>query len=188
MNTVSYDVQSAEKASRVELFVRIIWGIISLIVMSILGIIAYICYVLEWLAILITGKRVSALDGMLKTFVTYNAQMTSYMSLLTDERNPIMPSSSASMNTLKYSVNSSVNASRIELIIRFIWSIPTSIVLSILSIIAYVCYVLQWIAILILGKRIMALNGVIKALVKYSVLYTTYFFLVTDERSPLIPG
>jgi hypothetical protein len=91
MKTVQYDVQSDPKASRVELFVRIVWGLISMIVLWIFGIIACICLILQWLYILVSGKRSMELNKVIKLFVRYQNEVISYLYLLTDERNPILP-------------------------------------------------------------------------------------------------
>jgi uncharacterized membrane protein len=91
MKTVQYDVQSDQKASRVELFVRIIWGIISMIVLWILAVIAGICFILQWLYILVSGKRSTELNKVIKIYVRYQVGVISYLYLLTDERNPILP-------------------------------------------------------------------------------------------------
>ncbi|VVC02400.1 Uncharacterised protein [uncultured archaeon] len=57
MKSVSYDAEYDEKAGRVELFIRFFWAIPSVIVMMVLGLVAEICFVLQFLHILILGKR-----------------------------------------------------------------------------------------------------------------------------------
>lgn len=91
MKTVSLNVQSAQRASRVELFVRIVWGLVSGIVLCIYGIIAAICLVIQWLIILITGKRNIPLNNIIRGYFYYRARLEAYLLLLTDERSPIIP-------------------------------------------------------------------------------------------------
>ncbi len=91
MKTLKIEVKSDPKASRLELFVRIIWAILGCIVLSIFGIIAAICMVLQWLYILITGKRSKSLAEVLKLYLFYRFRLEGYLLMLTDERSPIIP-------------------------------------------------------------------------------------------------
>ena len=80
-------------------------------------------------------------------------------------------------------------ASRLEvLIIRWLYMIPVSIVMFIFGIVMYICFALEWLAMLILGKRISALNNILHAYVKWVTPVCAYIFLLTDERPPIIPS
>jgi Domain of unknown function (DUF4389) len=91
MKTLKIEVKSDKKASRVELFVRILWAIISGIVLFFFGIVAIICIVLHWFYILITGKRSKSLNDVMKSYLFYRCRLEGYLFMLTDERSPIIP-------------------------------------------------------------------------------------------------
>jgi len=91
MKTVKMTITSADKASRLELFVRIPWFIITAIILWIYTIIALICMVVQWFYILITGKRQKTLNNVIRVYVIYRAKFGAYLSLLTDERSPLLP-------------------------------------------------------------------------------------------------
>ncbi len=91
MKTVRVDIKSQEKASRVELFVRIVWVIVSAIVLWLFSILACICTVIQWLYILVTGKRHRGLNNLLRIYVIYKTKLGAYAHMLTEERNPIFP-------------------------------------------------------------------------------------------------
>jgi len=93
MKTVKYEVTFGEPANRLELFVRIVWAIPSYIVMVVLGIILYICLALQWLHILILGKRHKLLHDWIVKALTYDFKWMSYFCLATEERNPLLPES-----------------------------------------------------------------------------------------------
>ena len=80
-----------EEASRSELFVRIIYSFIIAIVLGVYGIVAGICESLQWILILITGKRNESLNNVIKTYVSYSILVAKYMCLLSDERPPLGP-------------------------------------------------------------------------------------------------
>ena len=68
-------------------------AIVSGIVLWIFSIIALICLVVQWLIILITGKRNNSLTGILRSYFYYRTRLDGYLLLLTDERSPIIPPS-----------------------------------------------------------------------------------------------
>ncbi len=91
MKTVKYGVEYEEPAGRLELFIRWIWAIPSLIVMMVLSIIAAIACVVQWFHILILAKRNRTLQDWMFKYYAYHTKFIAYFNLLTDERNPIMP-------------------------------------------------------------------------------------------------
>lgn len=91
MKTVKVGIKSQDRASRVELFVRIVWTIVSSIVLWFFSILACVCAVVQWLYILVTGKRHRGLNNLLKVYVLYRTKLAAYAFMLTEERNPIFP-------------------------------------------------------------------------------------------------
>lgn len=91
MKTVKVGVKSDRNAPRLELFVRIIWAIPTAVVICIFGMIAKLCILLNWLCILVTGKRNRTLTGVARDYLYYSTKVQAYLSLLTDERSPILP-------------------------------------------------------------------------------------------------
>ncbi len=91
MKTVKIDVKSSEKASRGELFVRILWLIVGGIVLWAFSIIAIICIVLQWFFILITARRNKTLNNVIKVYLYYRTKFEGYLMMLTDERSPLLP-------------------------------------------------------------------------------------------------
>lgn len=91
METVKMTIKSEEKASRLELFIRFVWGFIAAIVLGIIGIFAYIAIFIQWLHILLLGKRHPAIAKFVNAWVIANAQLSVYMILGTDERPPMVP-------------------------------------------------------------------------------------------------
>jgi len=91
METVKIDVTSAEKASRLELFIRWIWGFILMIIYGIIGIFAYIAFMVQWIHILLLGKRHPALAKFVTNWYKAMTNLYFYSLLSTDERPPLMP-------------------------------------------------------------------------------------------------
>ena len=91
------------------------------------------------------------------------------------------------MKTVKIDVTYVEKAGRWELLIRFLWSIPSYIVMAVFSIIASIVMVAQFLHILVLGKRNKALHDIILKYMVYSTEWQIYVALLTDERNPLMP-
>ncbi len=185
MKNVKYDVVFVEKASRLELFIRWFWAIPTIIVLFFLEVVFSFALMFQWLSILFIGKRNGMLQEWILKFVSYTTKFTTYLYLLTDERNPIMP---GDMKDVKYDVTFVEGAGRLELFIRWFWTIPTYIVAIFLTIIGmFIANSLQWLYILILGKRHKALHDWIFKSVAYDTKFMTYIYLLTDERNPIMP-
>ena len=92
MDTVKISVTSAEKARRLELIIRFIWGTIVAIILCIIGLFAlYLATPLQWLYILFLGKRQPALAKFITGWAKGMTQLYFYMLLSTDERPPLIP-------------------------------------------------------------------------------------------------
>lgn len=80
-----------EEAGRLELFIRIVYSILIGIVLSIYGIIAGICMMVQFLVILILGRRSRNLSDIIKGYLEYYVHILPYTSFVTDERPGILP-------------------------------------------------------------------------------------------------
>lgn len=81
------------EASRLELFIRIIYSIAIAIVIWLYSIFAAICLIIQWFIILILGHRNEDLSNFIKGYLEYYVHVQSYVSLMTDKRPGIMPKS-----------------------------------------------------------------------------------------------
>ncbi|NYZ77270.1 DUF4389 domain-containing protein [Candidatus Micrarchaeota archaeon] len=93
MKGVDIKVPFVEKASRMELLVRIVYTFLYMIVAMIAGgIVMCILYPIEWLVILILGKRIDTLNKFIHSYIVWVTQFHAYLYTLTDERPPMIPS------------------------------------------------------------------------------------------------
>ena len=90
------------------------------------------------------------------------------------------------MKTVSVQIKAQEKASRVELLVRFVYWIPLYIVLMVLSIVAMVGIVVNFVTSLILGKRIAALNKFVAAYIIYTTNFSVYLFL-SDERPKIFP-
>nr|WP_319377485.1 DUF4389 domain-containing protein [uncultured Methanoregula sp.] len=79
------------------------------------------------------------------------------------------------------------DASRLELLIRIVYWIIIGIVLWVYGIISAICLIIQWVCILILGRRIEGLSNFVKGYLEYLVHVMPYMYFMTDRRPGILP-
>ena len=79
------------------------------------------------------------------------------------------------------------DAGRIELLVRIIYWILIAIVLGVYGFIATICLIIQWIHILILGRRNESLSDNIKGYLGYMIHVMLYTYFMTDKRPDVLP-
>jgi hypothetical protein len=176
-----------EDASRLELIIRIFYTIVLKIVAFFYGILASMCISIQWILILILGKRIEDINSIIIGYIKYRIQYTSYTHLITDERPGINPKYlDVYINDSQYLVYEE-SASRIELIVRIFYKLVLDIIVFFYGILANICLCIQWLVILILGKRIEGINTILSDYVKYKIQIMSYSNLITDERPEIDP-
>lgn len=84
MYPVSFSADYVESRSRLTNFFRLILAIPHFLVLIVFFIVADVCVVIAWFAIVITGRYPEGLYNLVARFVLYGTQVTGYASLLTD--------------------------------------------------------------------------------------------------------
>ena len=78
-------------ASRLELFIRIVYSFVVMLVLAVYGFIAEICMLIQWLVILILGRRSEGLSNFIKGYLEYLVHVIGYVYWMTDDRPGIFP-------------------------------------------------------------------------------------------------
>jgi len=80
-----------EKASRLELFIRIVYSFILGIVLMVYGFIAGIGMIIQFIVVLILGRRSQGLSDFIQSYLEYYVHILGYTSFMTDERPGLFP-------------------------------------------------------------------------------------------------
>lgn len=91
------------------------------------------------------------------------------------------------MRTVRSNVTYVEKASRWEILVRILYSIPISVVLWFFGIIAGISELILFLHILILGRRHKELNKLVSAYLDYFIKVSAYLRFLTDERPRIIP-
>ena len=79
------------------------------------------------------------------------------------------------------------DASRLELFIRIVYWIAIGIVAWVYGLLAFICLILQWFFILIMGRRQQRLSEFVKGYLEYVVSRMPYLYFMTDQRPAILP-
>ena len=78
-------------ASRLELFIRIVYAFVITLVLMVYGVIAEICMLIQWFVILILGRRNEGLSNFIKGYLEYFVHVIGYVYWMTDDRPGLFP-------------------------------------------------------------------------------------------------
>ncbi|MEA3487910.1 MAG: DUF4389 domain-containing protein [Euryarchaeota archaeon] len=78
-------------AKRLELFIRIVYAFVILVVLMVYSVIAQICMFIQWFVILILGRRSEGLSDFIKGYLEYYVHVIGYVYWMTDDRPGIFP-------------------------------------------------------------------------------------------------
>lgn len=91
MKNVQQKILYEEKASRIEMLVRIVWAILGGIVLYIFAIIAVLATIIHFFYILVYAKRNKEITNFVKAVEVQRFRLSLYLTFVTDERPPIIP-------------------------------------------------------------------------------------------------
>jgi hypothetical protein len=185
MYPISYEVDPAlEGRNRLTSFFRYIVAIPWLIVAYIYGIVAEICAIIAWFAIVFTGRYPEGLYNFNAGYMRMAGRTNSFLYLLTDEFPPFGGEEGPG-----YPVRIGIPAplgqySRVKTGFRLIIGIPVMLLAFVQAIILYVVAIIAWFAILFTGKLGEGLFNPMRSAMAYLIRTTGYFLLITEDYPP----
>lgn len=191
MQTVTYSVLWQDKASRLELFVRLVYGIPFAVITGILFGVLWVFtlalpFVAQALTILVSRKRSESLARFFhRYYFDYIFQYFAYYLLLTDERPAIVPGDA--MRKVKVYYSFKPLAMRRELFARILYAIAFHVIGAIVGVVAFVSLAVQAVIVLFTGRRNRTLWEFEYMYGRFLTTYAYYLGLETDERPPLLP-
>ncbi|HWL43926.1 MAG TPA: DUF4389 domain-containing protein [Ilumatobacter sp.] len=160
-----------------------------LIIASLLGYVAQIAAFFAWLIVLSTGKMPEGLANFLAMSARYSIRSYAYAGFLHETYPPFDFTTTAADpggHPVRVDfVPALENRNRLTVALRIIWAIPAMIVTAIIGIVAYICWIIAFFAVLFTGKWPEGLRSWVLKALRASVRLNAYLFLLTDEYPPL---
>ena len=181
-------IDAPDRIARWRPLVQWFLAIPHVIVTVVLGTVSYVVTIISWIAIVITGRLAVGLADFQAMSLRYRLRTSAYWNFLHDEYPPFaFDTTSADPGGTPVTANYSPaleGRNRLTVLLRIIWMIPAMIFSFIISVIAYICGILGFFAVLITGRWPAGLRRWVVASMVVGNRLNAYFALLTDEYPP----
>jgi hypothetical protein len=164
--------------SRVTVAARLVLAVPHLIALYFLGIGAVAVAVIGWFGALAEGRLPAFAFNYLRGYLGWLTRVRAYLLLLTDEYPPF------TLEEPAYPVRLSVGTgpvNRLTVAFRVILAIPAAIVSTLVTFgFATIMVFIAWLTVLIAGRLPQSLHQAFTAVLRYTVRYYAYLYLLTD--------
>jgi len=164
---------------RAAVAIRFILAIPHFLALYFLGIAAFAVVVIGWLGALVTGRLPRFATTYLSGYLRWYSRAGAYLLLLTDEYPPFAFGDAAA-----YPVRLAVGSGRLNrltVLFRIVLAIPAAIVSMLLtSGFTTIVIFIAWLTALIAGRLPASLHQAFAAVLRYTIRYYGYLYLLTD--------
>jgi hypothetical protein len=164
---------------RLTVLVRVILAIPQIVVLYLVGIAAWVVLVVAWFCALVIGRLPEFAADFLPGVLRWQARVAAYLLLLTDQYPPF------SFDDTDYPVRVAVRPgplNRLAVLFRIILVIPAAVVVGVLTYgLETIVLFVVWLIVLITGRMPDPLHEAITAVLRYTLRYIGYFFMLTSE-------
>lgn len=181
---VGYEVDFAEKRSRLTTFFRLIMVIPVYLVGIVYGIAAAFTVIGAWFVVSFTGRYPEGLYNFNAGVVRFFARLMAYVSLLTDAYPPFDTGEHPEYPVRVPIAPRQESYSRLKAFFRLIVGIPVMLINYALNILAQVCAFLAWFVIVVTGKQSKGLQDATQLGTAYGARGAAYFFLLSEDWPP----
>ena len=180
------EVDGPAPQNRLSVLLRIIFVIPHLIVVSVLGIVAYLIHFISWFAILFTGSYPAGMLNFQVNFMHWWLRANGYMYLLTGKYPPFAMGSDGAYPVRFTGMGQVEGRNRLTTFwpIRAILAIPHIIVLYILGIVANIVMLISWIVALFTGSVPAGMHNFLAGYLRWSTREIAYILNLTDAYPP----
>jgi hypothetical protein len=177
-----FDVEYPERLSRWKIFVKWLLIIPHIIVLYLLGLVAYLITFVAWLVIIITGNYPEGLFKFVVGVFRWSANVNAYILLMRDEYPPF--TMEGGHYAVTFDVDYPERLSRWLIFVKWLFVIPNLIVLMVLVLAYEITLLIAWFAILITGRYPKGLFNFAVGVTRWNLRVTAYVYLLRDEYPP----
>jgi Domain of unknown function (DUF4389) len=182
------EVQTPEKLANWRPIGQIFMAIPHLIVSYVLNVVAEVCAVISWFAILFTGKMPEGLANMICMALRYQYRAAAYAGCLHDQFPPFdFTATAAEPGGTPVQVNfqpTLEGRNRLTCALRILWAIPVMVFTFLILIVACVCQLIAFFAVLFTGKWPAGLRSWVMKGMNATARMDAYAMLLTDVYPP----
>jgi hypothetical protein len=173
-------IQNAERRSRLTTLFRLIIAIPWYIVAGVWGIVALLCAIVAWFALLFTGRYPAGLYEFIAGYARFATRAFAFTWLVVD---PLPPFDGAEHPEYPAELQLGpplASYNRLKVLLRIIYIIPAYIVTAVAGIIFYIVGFISWLAIMITGKQPDGLQNALCWALGWQTRYVLLITLTTE--------
>jgi hypothetical protein len=186
---LTFSLEAPAEIARWRPFVHWLLVIPQLFVLYVLEMVASVCAVIAWFAILFTGAMPAGLAGLLTMFVRYQTRVTTYALYLREPYPPFTFETSepdpGDDPPVRVEARPELeDRNRVTVFFRWLTVIPSALVLAVIGIGAAIAAFIGAFAILFTGRWPEGLRTFLVGYLRWGVRLSGYAMLLTDEYPP----
>jgi hypothetical protein len=170
------------RRTRLTVFFRLLLALPHFIWLALWGIAAFVAAIVNWFAVLFTGKAPQGLHDFLARFLRYGTHVNAYVYLLAD---PYPGFGAAPGYPVDLEVDPPTTQSRLTVAFRVILAIPALLIGRILGYLVQLLAFLGWFVCLFTGQMPKGMRDLGIYCLRYDQQAIAYLFLLTDRYPPL---
>lgn len=183
---IDYEADYVEPRSRLTTFFRLIMIIPIYIVAIVYSIAVFFTWLAAWIAVFVTGRYPDGLYRFNAGFIQFSTRWLAYYHLVTDDYPPFGIGPDDSYPVRVQIAPPKEKYGRLHAFFRWITVIPSAIVAWALLLVAGLCSIVSWFAIVFTGKQMQSMQDLINMGIGYQAKYSGYAFLLHEEWFPPI--
>jgi len=181
LTTTEISVDFPDKRKRLTTFFRFILAIPLLIFGYVYEILALICAIIAWFALVITARYPGGLYRFVSGYVRYYMRMASYMFILVDAYPPFSGGAAPDYPVQVTIPERKAKYSRLKAFFRFIYILPMLILIYVLMLVFMVLDVIAWLCAVIFAR----VPGFIQSYMRFTfgwlLKFQGLYFLLTEN-------
>ena len=159
------------------------------VVLYVLGFVSEVVSLVSWIVILFTGELPSGLANVQVLYIRYSTRVFTYAAFMREEYPPftfdMTPADPGDDPRVRVDIVPELtNRNRLTCAFRIIFVIPQIIVVAVLGLGAFVCYVIAFFAVLFTGQWPAGLRDFVVKVMRWAQRVQVYFLLLTDVYPP----
>ncbi len=182
---IRVDVDYPDRLSRLLIFVKWLLAVPHFIVLFFLAIGAYVVLIISWFATIITGTYPVGMFNYMVGVLRWGIRVSAYVFLLTDKYPPFSLEDDPSY-PVRLEIDYPAQIARWRPLVNWLLVIPAAIAAGVIGLLAYVCVLIAWFAILITGAYPQGMFDVVVIFFRWSARTSAFEYWMTEQYPPFV--
>jgi hypothetical protein len=181
------EIDYPEHLSRLLIFVKWLLAIPHFIAFIFLGIGAYICWIVSFFAVLITGRYPQGIFNYLTGVYRWGTRVSAYLMLMTDAYPAFSLEDDRNFPVrVSFDPPPDYKIARWRPLVHWLLVIPAGLIGGLIALAGGICVFLAWFAILITGRFPQGLFNVVEIALRWEIRVGLFQYWMTERYPPFV--